>query len=387
MAGDWIPIFILPNVQLCCPIEGEIAALTPANDPRVVALSHAHPKLGRFLDRFTDNFGKNVEPAVLLRRADSPPRFQEIETLTSFRNLIAISVVPYNQAWELQQPHSGRILFGETFALYPWMLDKHYEGLIGGSPAILGLHEVAKFKGQSSPSVSCMSLAPGDIDRPLLTALLKRWRCYYKATEPDRTDTALFRSVNMAYHASLLPAPTEIIFYDIGRLVSLWVSAFEILAHPGGPKGRVDCDRVFDLIEKTRWELPEMAERIYATRGKTEVVDRPLASWLYRALYDCRNNFLHGNPVEPDGLRLPDSTRTVIEVAAPLYRLALTAFLPLTFDRDMPADSDTEALETYLDYLDYLDDRSEFHAPQRCVEEAILTARGAGKRADGDRTP
>ena len=52
----------------------------------------------------------------------------------------------------------------------------------------------------------------------------------------------------------------------------------------------------------------------------------------------------------------------------------------------MPADSDTGALETYidyLDYLDYLDDRSEFHAPQRCVEEGILTAIGA----DGDRTP
>ena len=186
----------------------------------------------------------------------------------------------------------------------------------------------------------------------------------WKATEPDRTwftgkKHSKNRSVNMAYvlrvQNTIARPPTEIIFYDIGRLVSLWVSAFEILAHPGGPKGRVDCDRVFDLIEKTRWELPEMAERIYATRGKTEVVDRPLASWLYRALYDCRNNFLHGNPVEPDGLRLPDSTRTVIEVAAPLYRLALTAFLPLTFDRDMPADSDTEALETYLDYLDYLD--------------------------------
>ena len=378
MAGDWIPIFILPNVQLRCPIEGEIAALTPANDPRVVALSHAHPKLGRFLDRFTDNFGENVEPAVLLRRADTPPRFQEIETLTSFRNLIAISVVPYNQAWELQQPHRGRILFGETFALYPWMLDTRYEGLIGNTPALSGANEFAKFKGQSSPSVSCMSLAPGDIDRPLLTALLKRWRCCYEAAEPDRTDIALFRSVNMAYHASLLPAPTENIFYDIGRLVSLWVSAFEILAHPG--KGQVTPKRVFDLIEKRCWKLPEMAEWIYDTGGEKKV-KRPLASWLYQALYDCRNNFLHGNPVEPDNLQLPGSTRKLIQFAAPLYRLALTAFLPLTFDRDMPAASDTEACGTYIG------DCIEFCAPQRCVEKAILTARGAGKRADGDRTP
>ena len=99
------------------------------------------------------------------------------------------------------------------------MLDKHYEGLIGSTPAFFGPHhEVAKFKGQSSPSVFRMPLAPDDIDRPLLTALLKRWRRCYEAAESDRTDTALFRSVNMAYHASLLPAATENIFYDSGRL-------------------------------------------------------------------------------------------------------------------------------------------------------------------------
>ena len=379
IAGDWIPIFILPNVQLLCPIECEIAALAPADDPRVVALSCAHPNLGRFLGQFADNFGENVEPAVLLRHADTPPRFQEIETLTSFRNLIAISVVPYNQALKLRKSIGLRILFGEAFALYPWMLDKHYEGLIGNTPAILGAHEVAKFKGQSSPSVSRMSLDSDGIDRPLITALLKRWRRCYEAAEPDRTDIALFRSVNMAYHASLLPAATETIFYDIGRLVSLWVSAFEILAHPGG-KGQVNTEKVFDLIEKTPWKLPEMAERTHDPGGKREK-KRPLASWLYQALYDCRNNFLHGNPVEPDDLRLPGSTRRVIEFAAPLYRLALTAFLPLTFDRDMPAASDTEACGTYIA------DCMEFCAPQRCVEEGILTAIGAGKRADGDRTP
>lgn len=47
-------------------------------------------------------------------------------------------------------------------------------------------------------------------------------------------DVALTRSLNMAYHASLLPAGTDTTFYDVGRIVSLWVSAFEILVHPGG---------------------------------------------------------------------------------------------------------------------------------------------------------
>lgn len=366
MAVDWTPVFILPNVQLTGAIECDIAALAPAHDQRVVALKRAQPMFRRFLGRFAENFGEKFEPAVLLLRVDTPPSFLEIGALASFRDLIAISVVAYNRALELRHPRGFRVLFGETFAIYPWMLDKHYEDLIGSTPAILGTHEVAKFKGQSSPSVFRMSLDAGGIDQPLLTALLERWRRRYEAAEPDWTDIALFRSVNMAYHASLLPAATETTFYDVGRLVSLWVSAFEILVHPGG-NGQANRDKVFELIEKTPWELQATAALAHDTGGKTKV-KRTLASWLYQALYDCRNNFLHGNPVERDDLRLPVSGRTVFEYAAPLYRLALTAFLPLTYGRAMPPAFDAEAYGAYIaDHIEFID-------PQRSVEEAILTA-------------
>lgn len=56
---------------------------------------------------------------------------------------------------------------------------------------------------------------------------------------------------------------------------------------------------------------------------------RTLASWLYQVLYECRNDFLHGNPVERSNLILATPQRTIFEYAAPLYRIALTAFLPL----------------------------------------------------------
>lgn len=94
------------------------------------------------------------------------------------------------------------------------MLDRHYEDMIGSTPAILGTHEVARFKGQSSPALFRTQLSCSDIDQPLLAALMTRWR--------------------RRYEASLLPAGTDTIFYDVGRIVSLWVSAFEILVHPGG---------------------------------------------------------------------------------------------------------------------------------------------------------
>ncbi len=95
---------------------------------------------------------------------------------------------------------------------------------------------------------------------------------------------------------------------------------------------------------------------------------RTLASWLYQALYECRNSFLHGNPVERADLILPVSQRTVFEYAAPLYRLALTAFLPLAQDKPIPPVTDAEAFGARIaEHVDFMD-------PQKHMEEAILTA-------------
>jgi len=366
MPADWIPVFVLPNVQLAAAIGCDIAVLAPAHDPRVALLKRGQPIFRRFLGHFADNFGQKFEPTVLLLRADAPTGFREVGALASFRDLIAISVVTYNRAQELRHPRVYRALFGEAFAIYPWMLDKHYKCVIGSTLALLGIHEVAKFKGQSSPAIFRMSVDSDAIDQPLLATLLGRWRRHYEVAEPDWSNTALFRSLNMAYHASLLPAATDTTFYDIGRLVSIWVSAFEILVHPGG-RGQANRDKVFDLLEALPWQLQRMTNLSYDTGGKTKV-KRTLASWLYQALYDCRNNFLHGNPVTRDDLILPVSGRTVFEYAAPLYRLALTSFLPLIFGRTTPAVSDTLAFGAHIS------DHMEFIGPQRKIEEAVLTA-------------
>lgn len=101
---------------------------------------------------------------------------------------------------------------------------------------------------------------------------------------------------------------------------------------------------------------------------------RTLASWLYQELHQCRNNFLHGNPVERANLLLPLSGRTILEYAAPLYRLALTAFLPLTYGKPIPPASDAQAFGAYIaEHMDFMD-------PQHRSEEAILTAKEPPKQ-------
>lgn len=364
-SDDWAPVFVLPNIPLDAAIGCEILALAPENDPRVTALKRTHPTFRRFLDSFADNFGQKFEPSVLILNTAAPQSFRDATALASFRDLIALAVVTHNRSLELRHPRGHRVLFGEAFAIYPWMLDRQYKDVIGCTPAMRGEHELSRFKGQSSPALFRTSLGESDIDQPLLSALMVRWRQRYEAAEPAWADVALLRSLNMAYHASLLPAGTDTTIHDIGRVGSLWISAFEILVHPGG-SGKAGPDKVFELIERTPWAKVESSQLAYDT-GKANV-KRSLASWLYHYLYKCRNDFLHGNPVESRNLVLPTSQRTIFEYAAPLYRIALTAFLPLTYGVPMPSSKDAQAFGAYIA------DRMAFMGPQESAEEALLTA-------------
>ncbi|GMV63761.1 MAG: hypothetical protein AMXMBFR74_29280 [Parvibaculum sp.] len=367
MTVDWTPVFVLPNIPLETAIGCDIAAVTPTDDRRIVALKREHPTFRQFLSRFSDNFGEKFEPAVLILNTAASSRFRDVAALASFRDLIALSAITHGRALELRHPRGHRVRFGEAFAIYPWMLDRHYEYVIGNTPAILGTHEVTSFKGQSSPALFRTTLYENDIDQPLLAALMALWLRRYEAAEPAWKDVALMRSLNMAYHASLLPAGTDTTFYDVGRIVSLWVSAFEILVHPGG-SGQATRDKVFEMIERTQWAIPASGQLAYDTGGKTKPVKRTLASWLYQMLHECRNEFIHGNPVERGSLFLDIPQRTIFEFAAPLYRIALTAFLPLTYDIPTPSVDDPNAFGAHIV------DRMDFIGPQKGAEEALLTA-------------
>jgi hypothetical protein len=66
----------------------------------------------------------------------------------------------------------------------------------------------------------------------MFEALFRRWKRHYLARGRLWSDRALFRSLNMAANAAQLPGGIDTTLYDLGRMTGLWVSAFEILAHP-----------------------------------------------------------------------------------------------------------------------------------------------------------
>lgn len=332
----WRPMAVLPNLDLSDPIEAGEAAFLPLEDARTLAVGAAHPRFRTFTRRFTDAFGQRVLPTILALSPDADDSYRTAEALAGLRDALSLSVVPFAWAHELMAPHQHRTLYSDAFAFYPWMIDRHYEHLIADTPGVLAVHLVEEFRGQSAPAVAPVRLRWTDVDQSLLRGLTEAWRRRYCGSRPSWRDTALFRSLNMANQACRLPAGRDASVYDVGRHIALWVSAFEILAHPG-PEGRSDLGRVVSLIEMAPWRAPTMRARrytVFKARGGGAARKSGFASHVYGRLYDLRNAFLHGNPISRARL-FSSAGKPWWAYAAPLYRTALIAFL--TADRISPA--------------------------------------------------
>ena len=199
----WYPVAILPNLRTRGSFEGDLVALASCHDPRVCAFSAEQPKLHEFLSRFTNAFHVPVEPAVLIVHKDVIPALPPT-ALVSFRDLVALCVVPYARSLNLVYNARNKIVYSDTFWLYPWMLDKDGEYLVASTPAIQALHVVEEFHGQSSPEISPMELTKEDIDEQIFQSLISRWKRHHLGKRQRWQDRALFRSLNMAAQASQL---------------------------------------------------------------------------------------------------------------------------------------------------------------------------------------
>jgi hypothetical protein len=334
----------------------------------VQAFCAAHPQFREFLARFTDAFNTALDPVVFIARDDGILKLKDTQgALLSFRDLVAMSVIPYARAYALVYKNAHRISYSNSFWLHPWMVAKDDNGLAASTPAFAGFHLVEEFHGQSSPEVPVMQL--DELDAPLFEALLRRWKRHYLGKRQRWQDRALFRSLNMATQAAQLPAGMGTTLYDLGRIAALWVSAFEILAHPRTDRSGLRYvypffEQVVYLDRKVRWK------KYSAYMGtKKPWPRRPLPCWLYGRLYRGRNAFLHGNPVSPKTLQPGDMKVSLFWLAPPLYRLALTGALNLSFPRKLPKGADANRL------AEFANARMDFNDYQHLAERALLRTR------------
>ena len=112
------------------------------------------------------------------------------------------------------------------------------------------------------------------------------------------------------------------------------------------------------MFDQLNWRSKKLKTECYLVNRK----DRIFAVWLYKLIYDLRNNFLHGNEIKSDDLAIRG--RPIIDYAACLYRLLLTAFLRL----DTPIEVDTDSQHNWF--------RSRLgpHRFQLAYEDALLTS-------------
>lgn len=365
----WSPIWVLPNISLDEAVESEFFALVPFGDERVATLTRQHAQFRKFMNGFVDTFRTRVEPALILRRDDVPEGLMKGEAATSFRDLLVASMIPYAQSRNLIYDNiQNRVSFSTFFWVYPWMIDRNYEHIIANTPTIRAMHTAERFRGQTSPDLSPVKVRRADFDEPLLQALLLRFGERFTDESSCWQNRALFRSLNMANQASLFPGGVDATIYDFGRIIALWISAFEVLVHPGG-NGQANAVKVFKLLDEVPWISKKSSSRRYLTGKRKNRARRNLACWVYDRMYQCRNDFLHGNPVDVANLVIRQSRRPLVSVAPILFRLGLTSFLQLHWSEEAPPGNDVDA------FADWYSRRYSFIAPQRTVEEALQLSR------------
>ena len=341
---NWMPVWALPNITLDEPLEGPWIALVSAFDTRVQELMEEHPNFRTFMGRFRNTHGEPIEPALIIQQCNAPEKLATTDAIASFRDIVVASTVPKAIALHTINGRSpGLVPYSNFFWIYPWMVDRNYEYMIALTPAIRALHDVDALYAHSSPEVSPSTLRRRSFDEPLLQELLHRWEDRYLTSRPSWENIALFRSLNIANQACLIPGGRDVVMQDYGRLTGLWTVAFETLLHPGD-HGQVGKQQVFELLERIPWVDKSCAHRRYVVRERHLARRRNVACWLYDQINMCRNDFFHGNPVNLRSLTLPKSGRPMVNHATSLYRLALSAFLDLAWSEPILGEVDLAEL-------------------------------------------
>lgn len=334
---------------------------------RLSAAIEKQPNLDLFLSRFTDSHGVPLNPATLMAKPDTPSDVLMSDAITAFRDIISVCVVPGERALAICFPHQARIYYADTFAIYPWMLDKVGKHLHAVTPALLASHNVEDFRGMSSPEISVRDLRSDQIDAPLFQALIERWDQRFTAQAPVRSDIALFRSLNVANHAMMVPAAKNATLHDYGRIISMWISAFEILFHPGGGK-KAGLGVVYERLSAIKWRSESLFDESHPSyAGRSGRKNRSLACWIYGEMYQARNAFLHGEDVGNERLLFP-AGRFMVEFAAPLYRMALAQHLGLFSDQQFAEGASLDEMFAEIDR------HQRFERTQRQIEQALRVA-------------
>jgi hypothetical protein len=328
-SDNWEFVFLLHNLELKEAFESEFIAIVPNDDPRLHKIASDVPCVAALVRKFTDQQGKPKYPCALIVRNNRPSYIGSLEAIISFRNIFALSCLLYGWPRTIGSLNVFFPLWSDFFDFYPTSLTRDAKFLHTLSPATNGAFLPENFEGQVSPNLHNAKYLRFQPDDKILSLLICEWKKEF--AEPNSSDwkrQVLFRSLEMAYHAAKVPSNSRPTIFDFGPSIALWVSAFEVLVHPGGKDGRADIKTVINLLRQFSWRNLRLKQTEHQIKigGKPEYVN--LVQKLYGELNEARNDFLHGNPVVPSRLFCfcNEHRRLLIEIAPLIYKVALSCF-------------------------------------------------------------
>ena len=308
--SGWKPVCAMPNVTLAEPIEASHAALVPCSDERFREIAGLRPEVQTFVGAFCDEFGAQIWPTIGLVREEVPWSIANTVAFSAFRDAVCVSTVVAGQSLTLKWNRPDhKILYSDAFDIYPWFPTPDSEKYIACfTPAVYSVREVGDLRRpQSAPALGNRSLSLIYIDCPLLQALTERWEHCFAAGHESVEDRRLFRALERACAASMIPGGADANEHDFGRAVALWVSAFEILAHD---EEWSDAKQVLARLRQVQWLSAKLKtkDRQVKISKKGGTFTTNAAGEVYSHLNRVRNEFLHGtrSPLRRCNWRSPD---------------------------------------------------------------------------------
>lgn len=354
---DWYFLIALPAVKLKDPVEVGSAAVVPASDPRYKRLVESDPGIKEYLACFRTAFGQALSPAIIIcdKRVPAP----NSQDLADFRNILALAAVTQSRTDRCNHHYGGDgPAYADLFEFHPVNLRKSGKGLIVESGTEFGSSlGIANFAGQPHPAYVFPNNVTPKFDVTLLNSLLSLWRAKPSTIAGRQYRSRVFRALELAYHA--LASPFRHLGSDAERALplALWVSSFEILAHPGHQD--VHFKDVEALIVKAKWYSRQAKAKRFASvehrrppkAGKPPLPPLPRTSrpvQVYQRLYRVRNQSLHGGAVAPSLIKSKRWNHLYAQVPG-LFRGVLLSVLATggfhTYPKEPPGGDVVEALE------------------------------------------
>ncbi len=172
----WSIFFVLPNISLNEAVGNENIAIVPHDDSRVNTDIANSPFAKSLVGKFEDQFGRKVNPSLLIINDKAPDSIKGIEAIVGFRNAFALSTIIRGHEHRLTSTFVAYPLYSDYFDFYPITISKKNDGFITSSPSVLGFDdEYQEFRGQTSPGLSGVGSLSTRPDDHLFNLIARVW--------------------------------------------------------------------------------------------------------------------------------------------------------------------------------------------------------------------